>query len=324
MAHPTLTQRERAAGFSLVELMVVLGVIAILAGLGAHSATSAAEESRATVCEKNRALIEEEEKLFFHHEGRLSESLDELVDEGYVSRVTCPRGGILTWEITDSSDPFAHQSLVCSIHGRKTRIEGWEKPAEESTSTVASLGAGFESGSFGAWATLGAASIVTSAFGASYDGEHLAYLDTNSSPSKVIGRGKLAKFLGVSSKALNELGPTKYTGGTAIKLEVDDAGLDALRFNFLTSEWTPTYWYNDAAFMTVSNASTGRQDVYLLADTYSAMQSSGTKFKEETGWLSLSDVGLDVDLQPGDVVGFGVMNSTDKIISSAILLDEGK
>ena len=136
--------------------------------------------------------------------------------------------------------------------------------------------------------------------------------------------GVTAQFLGISKKTLASVGTRPLTGGSAIRIEAGNSTVEKLRFNFLTKEYTPTYWFNDTAFMTISNAATGKEEIYKLADTYSKMKKSSTKFGHETGWLSLADIGLDVKIEEGDTVGFGVMNATDKIVSSAILIDEGK
>lgn len=109
-----------------------------------------------------------------------------------------------------------------------------------------------------------------------------------------------------------------------MKIEADNATLDEIRFNFLTNEYTPEYWYNDTAFISVSNESTGKAEVYEIADTYSDMAKSKTGFSTETGWLSLKDVGVEVVLEKGDIVGFGVMNMSDQAVSSAIFIDEGE
>lgn len=92
MQPPVKTRRGAEEGFSLVELMIVLGVIGILTGLWLGNAISAQEEARATTCEKNRTLYEDAEEIFYHREGRQSESLDELVEKKVLNKVTCPRG----------------------------------------------------------------------------------------------------------------------------------------------------------------------------------------------------------------------------------------
>ena len=120
-----MTGRERTAGFTFVEIMIVLTVIATLATVIASSALSAAHESRATLCEKNRILYEDAEQMFLHKERRYSTVPQELFDEGYVSRVQCPAGGVLTWDVDDPQLPWRHQAMVCSVHGPKTRLRAW-------------------------------------------------------------------------------------------------------------------------------------------------------------------------------------------------------
>lgn len=320
------TRAEQSdAGFTLVELMIVIGIMSILLGIYVQNAMAATEETRAMVCEKNRVLYEDAEQIFEHRQGRPSEDLQELVESKVLNKATCPRGGLLTWEVIDETLNYAHQSLVCSIHGKKTRIRSIKDNEEAVDTGPTGLGAGFEDGTFGAWLTLGATSIVAGAdFGTSYDGENLAYVDTNSSWSQVIGTNKIATFLGVSKKDLNAAGTQTLTGGSAIKIEAGEGTGELLRINFLTSEGTPTYWYNDIAVLTISNATTGKTEVHKIADTYSTFSKSATKFNEETGWKSLSDLGIDAKIEAGDTVGFAVLNGRDKAVSSAILIDEGK
>jgi hypothetical protein len=73
-------------------------------------------------------LAEDEEQLFDHEKGRPSLSLQELVDEKYLTKVRCPAGGILTWEVSDPDLDYDHQVLACSVHGPKTRIRAWKAP----------------------------------------------------------------------------------------------------------------------------------------------------------------------------------------------------
>lgn len=110
-------------GFSLVELMIVLGVLGILAGLFMQNARAAITESNTTACEKNRQLIVDAAQLFHAREGRYPESVAELLTAGYATeRADCTENGDFVFEVTDEQAPEAYCSVVCSHHGGMTRI----------------------------------------------------------------------------------------------------------------------------------------------------------------------------------------------------------
>ncbi len=147
----TPRSRRRSAGFTLVELMIVVAVIAILSGLFVQNAQSAVEETRAIACERNRVLLEDMEKHLDHDLGRPSVSIHELVDEGYVNKAVCPRGGVLTWTVEDPTLNYAHQALVCSLHGEKTRIRKWLKGMAVSDDPTFDLASNFDGTTADGW-----------------------------------------------------------------------------------------------------------------------------------------------------------------------------
>jgi len=132
------------AGFTLLEIMIVVGILGVVSGSYVLNAQSGLSETRATICEKNRTVYEDEEQLFYHREGRSSMCLQELVDRKYLNKVSCPRGGILSWSVIDPGWNYPHQALVCSIHGQRSRIRVWKLAVPGPASDKFAIDYGFE------------------------------------------------------------------------------------------------------------------------------------------------------------------------------------
>lgn len=71
-------------GFTLVEIMLVVGIIGLLAPLAVLSFTVARERAREAACLDNRRVVEGVEQQFRVNVGRYSTTLYELIDRGYV------------------------------------------------------------------------------------------------------------------------------------------------------------------------------------------------------------------------------------------------
>jgi len=105
-----------STGFSIIELLIVLSIVGILAGLSAPQLMHVLRAKQATNCAMNRIEVQNAERQFVIDNGRPSTNFDELIQGKYISALPqCPSGGIYLW-INDatSSNPF--RNLGCSIH----------------------------------------------------------------------------------------------------------------------------------------------------------------------------------------------------------------
>ena len=122
---------SRAAGFTLLELMIVISIIIILAAITLPQYQRTIMHTRETVLKNDlrtmRSLIDQ----FAADKGRLPQSLDDLVSEGYMREVPVdPFTGQKDWAISTGEDPN-------SLQGEQGMTDVHSSSAETSTEGTA-------------------------------------------------------------------------------------------------------------------------------------------------------------------------------------------
>ena len=106
-------------GFTFVEIIIVAGIIGLVAAnLAVPAYLDHVDTARRNACIENRRVIEQAEHRYFLDTGKYSDSLQELVDKGYMKTLSeCPSKGVYAWLPYPEGDPEYHTSLACSVHG---------------------------------------------------------------------------------------------------------------------------------------------------------------------------------------------------------------
>jgi general secretion pathway protein G len=127
-------RRSAHAGFTLLELMIVISIIIILAAITLPQYQKTIMHTREAVLRddlyKMRSLIDQ----FASDKGRLPQSLDELVTEGYIRDVPLdPFTGQKDWAITTGEDPntTSGEQGMTDVHSSSTETSTEGTPYSE-------------------------------------------------------------------------------------------------------------------------------------------------------------------------------------------------
>ena len=104
-------------GFTFVEIIVVLALVVLTAAIAIVNLLASRRTVEYNLCINNLAVIEHAEGAYYHHARIHSESIYDLVDKGYLSKVPiCASGGGYAWVPYDSDDPSYQTEVGCSFH----------------------------------------------------------------------------------------------------------------------------------------------------------------------------------------------------------------
>jgi general secretion pathway protein G len=81
------TQRKQDAGFTLIELMIVMAIIGILAVIAIPSYVSAVRQAREAVLKEDLHVLRNAIDSYTADKDKAPQSLDDLVQEGYLKSI---------------------------------------------------------------------------------------------------------------------------------------------------------------------------------------------------------------------------------------------
>ncbi|MGE0392822.1 MAG: type IV pilin protein [Vicinamibacterales bacterium] len=114
------------AGFTLIELMVVMAIIVILAGIGVASYTNSITRSKEAVLKEDLYRMRDALDQFFADKGKYPSGLDELVQDKYLRAIPVDpfTQSADTWQTEMSEPDPSNPSDSVGINNVKSGAEG--------------------------------------------------------------------------------------------------------------------------------------------------------------------------------------------------------
>lgn len=117
--------RRARRGFTLIEIMIVIAIIGILAGVAIHNYNRARQKARKEACSQTTKAIESAAELYLT-ENRMpinsTLTLQDLLKGGQLkTQPVCPGGGSysVVVQATQEGGYAGHIDVKCTIHGDK-------------------------------------------------------------------------------------------------------------------------------------------------------------------------------------------------------------
>jgi general secretion pathway protein G len=118
--------RNRASGFTLIELMIVIAVIAILMSIAAPRYQQSILRAKETVLKQNLYNLRNAIDQYTMDKQRAPQSLDDLVAAGYFRQIPVdPMTGEANWQTTTDETLMSidqQESGITDVHSASTNV----------------------------------------------------------------------------------------------------------------------------------------------------------------------------------------------------------
>ncbi len=119
-------RRHRAAGFTLIELMVVVALISVLAGMGVVMYRNSVLRTKEAVLHEDLFRMRDAIDQYYADKGKYPASLEALVADGYLRQV--PKDPITnsseTWQTVPAEPDPGDPTAEVGIYNVKSGAEG--------------------------------------------------------------------------------------------------------------------------------------------------------------------------------------------------------
>ena len=127
MARSTVTGKRRGArGFTLIELMVVMSIIVILAGIGVTLYGNSVTRAKEAVLRENLFRMRDSIDQYYADKGSYPPDLPSLVTSGYLRQI--PKDpfteSVDTWQVVMSEPDAATPNAAPGVYDVKSGAEG--------------------------------------------------------------------------------------------------------------------------------------------------------------------------------------------------------